>query len=560
MSQEGNTGSTNEFTMAYDHATAGRLPEAEVICRNLLDADPKHADALQLLGGIAQRSGNVDDAVELYSQAIRARPGFAKAHSNLGALLLGQGKTEEASGHFEKAIASEPGFVPAYNNLGNIHVQAERYDDARAVFEKAVAANPEDAIAHNNLGTAFLHLDKFDDAIGHFEKALALVPDLAMAHQNLGACLKRRGDFDAAETCFRRALEHLGGNAPMASFLGREFRSMGLFDDAVKCQSKAIEADGEYHLAHQRRAFVLLAQGRFGEGWKDYLFRRHVRPEAPEVKTDPLPARLDGTHIFLHLSQGLGDEAFFLRFAPELKARGARITYRAGIKVQSIFRRLAFLDEVVGDESVPESGQLSLSVGDLPYLLGMKSEAEIPPSLTFTPLPERLQAIKARLAALGPAPYVGITWRAGTRSVRSSIFKAIGWKHLCPALAKGLGEAFPGTVVALQRKPEDGEIAAVATALGREVHDLSDLNDDLEDMLAALSLIDEYVTVSNTNVHLRAGVGRTTRVLVPNPPEWRWMVEGEESPWFPGSPVYRQGVDGSWDGALARLARDLAAT
>jgi hypothetical protein len=89
------------------------------------------------------------------------------------------------------------------------------------------------------------------------------------------------------------------------------------------------------------------------------------------------------------------------------------------------------------------------------------------------------------------------------------------------------------------------------------VHDLSALNEDLEAMLALLALVDEYVGVSNTNMHLRAGVGRTARVLVPQPPEWRWMAVGEASPWFPGFRVYRQHVDGEWRDALARLSRDL---
>ncbi|MCH8197368.1 MAG: hypothetical protein IH904_04720, partial [Proteobacteria bacterium] len=115
-----------------------------------------------------------------------------------------------------------------------------------------------------------------------------------------------------------------------------------------------------------------------------------------------------------------------------------------------------------------------------------------------------------------------------------------------------------GTVAVLQRTPEAGEIDALSQELDREVHDFTALNDDLEEMLALLALLDDYVTVSNTNVHLRAGAGGTCRVLVPNPPEWRWMAAGDESPWFRGSKVYRQGTDGDWDRAYAALARDLA--
>ncbi len=115
----------------------------------------------------------------------------------------------------------------------------------------------------------------------------------------------------------------------------------------------------------------------------------------------------------------------------------------------------------------------------------------------------------------------------------------------------------PGTLIALQRLPEQGEIDLLATSAGRPVHDLTALNEDLEGMIALLSLLDDYVTVSNTNVHLRALTGHVSRVLVPCPPDFRWMAEGDESPWFPGCRVYRQEVNRSWDTVLTDLRRDL---
>ena len=97
----------------------------------------------------------------------------------------------------------------------------------------------------------------------------------------------------------------------------------------------------------------------------------------------------------------------------------------------------------------------------------------------------------------------------------------------------------------------------MAHALGRPVHDFTALNEELEGMLALLALVDDYVGVSNTNMHLRAGVARAARVLVPCPAEWRWMTSGSESPWFPGFTVYRQSMQGDWNAALGALERDL---
>ena len=120
-----------------------------------------------------------------------------------------------------------------------------------------------------------------------------------------------------------------------------------------------------------------------------------------------------------------------------------------------------------------------------------------------------------------------------------------------------LARNWPGTVVVLQRLPGAEALAEFGRALGREFLDWSHLNDDLSDALAGLSLLDEYVGVSNTNMHLLAAIGKVARVLVPHPAEWRWMVAGDESPWFPGFRIYRQAHDRTWNAALARLSEDL---
>jgi hypothetical protein len=114
-------------------------------------------------------------------------------------------------------------------------------------------------------------------------------------------------------------------------------------------------------------------------------------------------------------------------------------------------------------------------------------------------------------------------------------------------------------VISIQRNPKATENSVLSGLVGKPVHDLSELNADLESMLALLALLDDYVGVSNTNTHLRATVGKTARVLVPRPADWRWMSAGDESPWFPGFRVYRQSPDGDWETALGRLRGDLLA-
>jgi hypothetical protein len=182
------------------------------------------------------------------------------------------------------------------------------------------------------------------------------------------------------------------------------------------------------------------------------------------------------------------------------------------------------------------------------------------PSLRLPPLPEALNRIRRLLADAGPPPYIGLTWRAGTAARDQLGADWVLSKDIAlPALAGALRGA-SGTLLALQRHPAAGEIETLSKLIGRPVADFCALNDALEDMLALLALIDDYVGVSNTNMHLRAATGRDARVLVPNPAEWRWMQWGRRSPWFPDFDIYRQSLNGDWSAALAQLSRDLAAS
>jgi hypothetical protein len=160
--------------------------------------------------------------------------------------------------------------------------------------------------------------------------------------------------------------------------------------------------------------------------------------------------------------------------------------------------------------------------------------------------------MRETLERLGPAPYTAVTWRAGSKLIEHALYKEIPLDQLASALRFA-----PGTLISVQRLPKAGETDQLAAITGRPVHDLSAVNEDLEDMLALMSLADDYVSVSNTNVHLRASTGRSARILVPLPSEWRWMRDGESSPWYPGMQIFRQQRDG-WQNALARLGNMLS--
>jgi hypothetical protein len=306
-------------------------------------------------------------------------------------------------------------------------------------------------------------------------------------------------------------------------------------------------------------AHALLAAGEFRAGWEAYILRDCQGP-APRARLPArLPHDLSRRTLVLHPEQGLGDILFFLRFARAAAERGARLLVLAPPKLVSPLARVPLFAAVVSESSSDvEPGDFSLAVPDLPFALG---EADTPPALPLAALPDRVEAWRERLEAFGPVPHIGVTWRAGTDFRRraefganiQSLFKEVPRDVLAGALRRA-----PGTIVSLQRLPDAAEANAFAAAAGRPVFDAANANEDLEEVLALLAVLDEYVGVSNTNMHLRAGLGLSARILVPYPPEWRWMAEGDLSPWFPGFSVFRESPSRSVDEALLRVVETLA--
>ena len=552
---------------AMEYHRAGQLPQAETLYRKILQAAPSHPDALHLLGLIAHQAGKIANAVDLISRAISINPS-GPMYYNLGVALQACGEMDAAVESYRQALVLTPDYAEAHGNLGAVLQGQGMYDAAAEHLRRATCLRPEDAGAHSNLGVVLQTQGHLDAALESFHRALAIKPNHAEAHNNLGMAQQAQGRLDAALDSFHRALAINPNHAEAHNNIGVVCLAQSRFDAAAASFHRTLSINPEDADAHNNLSQVLLLQGAFHSGWREYEWRvRHQFGHS--YITDPrdssrmlprpstqLPFDLVGKRILLVREQGIGDEIFFLRFAQIARQRGAWLAYRPSEKIATLVQRAPGLDAVLHDDDLPPNLDQIVLVGDLPLMLGADHVDDLPSAMPLTALPEQQSTIKERLAALGNRPVLGVTWRAGTErhasKSKSSLFKETDIALLGRALS-----SWPGEVLILQRHPRAEDIERFQCALGKSAHDWSSLNDDLEGMLALLSQIDEYVGVSNTNMHLMAGLGKPARVLVTNPPEWRWMMEGCESPWFPGFKLYRQQRDGKWDAALAGLKEDL---
>jgi Flp pilus assembly protein TadD len=507
-----------ELAALMDAATravdAADWPRAEPLLRRIVAENPSDASAWHMLAVIAIRHGRPDEAIELCDRAVRLERRNALFLSALGVAHAEAGHPDEAERCFKRALKERPDYAEAHYNLGKVYAGVGNRIEAERCYMRARRLDPSRGDFLNNLALLYCQDGRDEEALALLAQARAVSPDdetVAINHAN--ALLATAGPAAAI--------------AELTGFVARR-------PDAAA--------------AHASLGRKLLAEGRYLEGWREYAWR-HGRAGRS------LPAEIG--RVLLLPAQGLGDHLFFLRFAGALRARARHVAFLCPDKLLGVLGSLPMLYELRSTR-LPGEFDVELPLDELPGALG---ETGTRPPVPISPEPSRVHAWQTRLAALGPPPYLAVTWRAGGKREdarehgvlgEEPLYKEVKLSELAAAV-----RGWRGSVLIVQRKPLAGECELFGQAVGRAAHDLSSANDDLAEMAALLSLVDEYVGVSNTNMHVRAGLARHARVLVPFPPEFRWMHEGNRVPWFPGFLVYRQTPRLDWRAALESLENDL---
>lgn len=240
------------LNLAQQHHVAGRLPNAERIYHQILQTDPNHLIAMNLLGVIAVQVGKHDIAVDLLTKALAIEPNFAEAHNNLGNAFKVLGRQEAAMSSYRKAVAIEPDFAEALLNLANELKEQGRLEDAVTSLQKALASRPDYAEALYNLGIAFKEMQRPEEAIVSYQRALSIKPNYAEAHYNLGNVFKGLARLDEATESFRKALAINPSLAEAWNNLGNTLQALGKLNEAVECYRKTVSFKPELTEAHRQ--------------------------------------------------------------------------------------------------------------------------------------------------------------------------------------------------------------------------------------------------------------------------------------------------------------------
>ncbi|MCP4253872.1 MAG: tetratricopeptide repeat protein [Candidatus Scalindua sp.] len=531
----------------------GKLDEAVECYRKSSEFNPDNAGFYCNLGATLQESGAIDEAILSYKEAIKLDPDYVMALSNLGSALQESGKPEEAIASYEKAIALNPDYVEAHNNLGASLLEIGKTEEAITCHKRAIKLNPDCAEAHNNLGTALMEQNMFSDAITSYRRALLLKPEYAEAHNNSGTALMAQNRFDAAILSHRKAIELKPDFADAYNNLGAVLKESGKPEEAIAYYKQAIEIKPDCAQAHLNLAFALLLIKNFKEGLKEYEWRlrlkRHASENYQKARWDG--SALNGKSILVYTEQGIGDSIQFIRYLPIVKAQGGYVIFECPQNLSRLLNNCAGIDKIV-EKSPQDKSSMQFDVQipllSLPGIFDVTADS-IQENLSYIkPDPVLVSQWHARIGHDNNLK-VGIVWSGNpehkndrNRSCSLDYFAYLTSIH-------GL------TFYSLQKEPASTEVDNQADDL--KIINLNSELKDFADTAAAISNLDLIISVDTSVAHLAGAIGKPVWTLLPLVPDWRWMLDRDDSPWYPSMRLFRQTQLNDWVGVFKQVKEAL---
>ena len=551
-------------TLGLIFEVLGKYEEAFAAYQQAVSVKPDYAEAYHNMAVALQSQSQYAAAVEKCEQAVSIKPDYAEAYNTMGFSLEKQEQYTEAVENYKKAIQFKSDFVEAYNHLGVVLNAQNRSAEAILNYKQALRLDPNYAEVYNNLGIALKDQEQFAEAIANFEQAIRLEPDFAEAYYNLANSLRDEAQSNGAIENYRQAVQLKPDFAEAYNHLGSVLNAKGKYakvienDKAIENYRRALQIKPDCAEAHWNLSIALLRIGRFTEGWKEYEWRLN-----PSLKVTVYPhsyetPRWDGScfkgkRLIVHCEQGLGDTLHFVRYLPMVKARGGTVILEVRKPLYRLLQSFPGIDELVEasfDNKPAIKFDYHVSLMDLPKIFETTLET-IPAEVPYIhACPTKSEYWRKKLT--GADFKVGVVW-AGSPTHGNDRYRSCTLKHFAP-----LTEVDGVRLYGLQK----GEAAAQAEELADEmaITNIGTEFEDFTDTAAAIENLDMVISVDTSVLHLAGAMGKPAWALLPFSPDWRWMLDRQDSPWYPTMKLFRQKKWGQWEPVVQDVAKELRTT
>ena len=500
-----------------------RFVDALVTLDRVPPDDPRYAEALTHRAGPLLELKRYDEALASCQRATTINPRNPIAHYNRGVVLAALGRSTAALDSYDRAIALDPDYLDALFNRGHLLEQLGRFAEALASADRVIALKPEHSRAWNNQGNALLKLARHDEAMAAYRKALTLDPGYGECFYNYGIALQ---------------------------VVGRVAEALAYFEKALALRPDLTDIRFNEGLAR-------LLLGDLKRGLEIYEGRFDKTEQAPQRRKFDQPlwtgGGLAGKTILVHAEQGHGDTIQFVRYVPLLARAGATVLLEVQQSLTALLAEVEGVARIFGRDQAGRSETLPAFdthqyLVSLAHIMGTELHS-IPTEIPYIrPPADRLELWRKRLP---PADglRVGLTW-AGNPEVKSDARRSVGLPLFAPLVS------VPGiTFVSLHREVRP-EHAATLRALPQIVHFGEQLR-DFADTAALIAELDLVISSDTAVAHLAGAMGKPLWLLTMLSPDWRWLLQREDSPWYPTAKLYRQPRVGDWASVLDRVRDDL---
>ncbi|AGY59090.1 tetratricopeptide repeat protein [Gloeobacter kilaueensis] len=539
---------------------SGQLQQAGTLYQQVLQAQPDEIEALFHFAVVLIRSNQPGLAGQLLARVTALQPDWAEGHYMLANAFVQQRQPVPAEASFRQAIALKPDLAEAHSNLGLVLMGQNRFAEAAASLRQTIALRPEAAEGHYNLAGVLLSWAELEPLLAedlHAEagacmrRAIALRPNLARAHTGLGSVLVRQGQLAEAEAACRLALTLDPKLAKAHNDLGYALAEQGRFAEALECYEHALALDPNDAQAHCNRACLRLLKGDLAAGFAEHEWRwrlpnRTLRPSPPPAWDG---SDLAGQTILLYPEAGLGDTLQFVRYAALLHRQGAKVIVECQPPLKSLLARVPGIDAVYAEGEVLPAFAVHAPLMSLPYRLGTTSET-VPAAIPYIGPPTAPPPKADRFAPLLTTDNrckIGLVWSAGPHGRRKRSFAL--------ALFEPLLDSEQARFFSLYKGEQISELAAYQD----RVTDLGSHFTDFADTAWAIDKLDLVIAVDTSVAHLAGAMGKPVWIVLSYVPDWRWLLDRTDSPWYPTARLFRQPVPGNWQGAIAQVVAALTA-
>jgi tetratricopeptide (TPR) repeat protein len=544
-----------QLNLAHALLRRGPATEAVDVFQWVVQIAPDSLRAHSELAQVLSQLNRLAESLAHFRQVVRLSPDDPRAHFELAAALDRCGQTDEAIAAYQDALRLKPDLAEACVNLAKLHIDKQSYDEAVQWARRAVALRPRLAEAYLNLGNALTQQKNFSDAKAALQEATRLKPDLAQAHNNLGVVLIEEGEFAAAIDHCHRALAINPHNPDAFYNTGIALHKQGQPRAAVEQFDRALQLLPDYAEAHHNRSATLLLLGEYAEGFAEYEWRLKSRDFPPcHLRWKPwVGEALAGRTIVLCAEQGLGDTLQFIRYAAPLKQRGARVLVECSPRLHPMLAGAPGVDGCMSATTAPPPADCCAPLLSLPHRLHTTLET-VPASTPYLFADPQLVATWRQKLADSRGFRVGIVWQGNPRSPGDQ-------QRSIPLVHYGALAKVPGVrLVNLQKGPGLDQLTPVAKSWS--VVDFGEALDAsggaFVDTAAIMQNLDLVVTSDTAVAHLAGALGVNVWVALQYVPDWRWLLDRDDSPWYPTMRMFRQTQVGDWAEVFQRIAGELA--